>query len=177
MERYYHAKTTAKLRQMTIWSSKFNWVERASAWDEHLDDKNREAQEKARRDMGERHAKMAVEVQEMAIQRLKAMKPEELTPTQVLSFITEATKLERVARGEPAEEVEQSTPRNKGKGKTANVQVQEQDLFTRIAEYIAIVQRLQHEERGVPTSPLHGHGVRELLASSDADESTGDVSL
>src|SRR5437660_1461972 len=83
------------------WSSNWQWRERVAAWDAHLDQQTREAQEKARREMGERHAKLAVALQEKAIQRLKGMKPEELSSADLLRYFVEAVKLERLSRGEP----------------------------------------------------------------------------
>jgi hypothetical protein len=83
------------------WATAFNWQSRVAAWDSHLDRQTREAQERARREMGERHAKVAVALQEKAIQRLKAMKPEELSSADLIRYAVEAAKLERLARGEP----------------------------------------------------------------------------
>jgi hypothetical protein len=71
------------------------------AWDAHLDRQTREAQEQARREMGQRHAQVALALQEKAILRLKAMSPEELSSSDLIRYFVEAAKLERLSRGEP----------------------------------------------------------------------------
>jgi hypothetical protein len=89
------------VRQCNTWSSAFHWVERASAWDRHLDAEARRAQEKARREMAERHAHEARALQSKAVERLRALRPEELGPADLLRYFVEAAKLERLAMGEP----------------------------------------------------------------------------
>src|SRR5262249_44653298 len=83
------------------WSCAFHWVDRASAWDRHLDAEVRRAQEEARREMGERHVREARALQAKALERLRALCPEELGPTDLLRYIVEAAKLERLVLGEP----------------------------------------------------------------------------
>ena len=77
------------------------WVQRANAWDRHLDAEARAAQETARREMVERHLREARTLQGKALQRLQALTPEELGPTELLRYIVEAVKLERLLLGEP----------------------------------------------------------------------------
>jgi hypothetical protein len=100
-EKYYNRRTAAVVRQCNTWSSAFRWVERASAWDRHLDAEARRAQEKARREMAERHAQEARALQSKAVERLRALRPEELGPADLLRYFVEAAKLERLAMGEP----------------------------------------------------------------------------
>jgi hypothetical protein len=100
-EKYYQRSSLAVLRQCNTWSSAFRWVERASAWDRHLDAEARRAQEEARRDMAERQAREARALQAKAVERLKVLRPEELGPADVLRYFVEAAKLERLALGEP----------------------------------------------------------------------------
>jgi hypothetical protein len=57
--------------------------------------------------MAERHAKEALMLQNKAVERLRQLRPEELKPRDTLSFLIEAAKLERLARGEPTERVAQ----------------------------------------------------------------------
>jgi hypothetical protein len=99
--RRFYGESVAKRGQIEQWSKQWKWVERAKAWDDELDRVNREAQAKARKEMGERHAKVAVALQEKAIQRLKSMKPEELSSSDLIRYFVEAAKLERLSRGEP----------------------------------------------------------------------------
>ena len=68
-EAFYRRSSAAVLRQLHTWSAAFAWVERAGAWDRHLDEQARQAQEKARRDMAERHAQEARALQAKALER------------------------------------------------------------------------------------------------------------
>ena len=99
--KFYGRSTAAVLRQCSTWSYTFQWVERASAWDRHLDAEARQAQEVARREMAERQAREARALQAKAVERLRALRPEELGPADVLRYFVEAAKLERLALGEP----------------------------------------------------------------------------
>jgi hypothetical protein len=98
---FYGRAAAALERQVDKWSRAFRWVERAGAWDRHLDAEARRAQEEARREMAERHAKEARALQAKAVERLRSLRPEELGPTELLRYLVEAAKLERLALGEP----------------------------------------------------------------------------
>ena len=98
---YYQRAADSLERQVDKWSSAHRWVERAAAWDRHLDAQGRAAQETARREMAERHGREARALQAKALERLRALRPEELSPADVLRFFVEAVKLERLALGEP----------------------------------------------------------------------------
>jgi hypothetical protein len=98
----FYGRTAAALeRQVDKWSRAFSWVERASAWDRHLDAEACQAQAEARREMVERHVREARALQGKALERLRALCPEELGPADLLRYIVEAAKLERLALGEP----------------------------------------------------------------------------
>jgi hypothetical protein len=98
---FYGQPSAAKERQVDKWSRKFRWVERAGAWDRHLEAEACRAQEETRREMAERHVKEARALQAKALERLRALRPEELGPADLLRYIVEAAKLERLAVGEP----------------------------------------------------------------------------
>lgn len=98
---FYGRASGSLERQLDKWSRAFGWVERANAWDRHLDDEARAAQEAARRDVVERHLREARTLQGKALQRLQALTPEELGPAELLRYIVEAVKLERLVLGEP----------------------------------------------------------------------------
>jgi hypothetical protein len=131
------------------WATAYNWHERAAAWDSHLDRQTREAQERARREMGERHAKIAVALQEKAIQRLKAMKLEEMSPSDALRFTTESIKLERLARGEP-----ESIGEQRHGGTAAS------PIRLLLEDVVAEDKRLEEHQDG-PVQPDGGQAVRE----------------
>ena len=106
-EAFYGRKGASLERQFDRWSRAFGWAERVAAWDRHLDAEACKAQEQARRDMAERHVKEARTLQAKAVERLRAIRPEELAPAEVLRFLVEAAKLERLALGEPETVLEQ----------------------------------------------------------------------
>lgn len=88
-------------RPLERWSSRWNWVERARAWDEEQERLARQEKARAVREMCERHARIAVAMLQKAVERLRSLNPEDLEPLDVVKFIVEAAKLERLARGEP----------------------------------------------------------------------------
>lgn len=92
---------------MKRWSSKWSWHKRAIAWDAELDEQVREAQEKARKEMSERHIKEAMLMQQKLVESLKNIDPSELTPNDIARWLDTAVKIERMARGEPTENVSQ----------------------------------------------------------------------
>src|SRR5215470_8443919 len=51
---------TSVRRQLNRWSSRWRWVERCQQYDDHLERQARLEQEKERREMMKRHAKIAV---------------------------------------------------------------------------------------------------------------------
>jgi len=95
------------LALMKRWSEKWSWVARAAAWDAELDRRAREAQEKARAEMAERHIKEAMLFQQKVVERLKTLEPDELSPSDLAKWFDIAVKVERLARGEPTENVKQ----------------------------------------------------------------------
>src|SRR5262249_3252685 len=137
-------RTGRPIGRVVAWSSKNHWVERAGDWDAEQDRINREAQSKARRDMTERHLQQLVALQTKAVQRLLAMRPEELRPSEVLEFLDRTIKLERTSRGEPPEIHE---ARVSGHVRT--------DLWTRVDHYLAVL-RARNGDGGVPPGTISG---------------------
>jgi len=87
--------------RIVAWSQRWRWAERALAWDEEQDRLARAAETEAIKAMRDRHAREAMALQQKALERLRAMDPSELSPSDVLRYFVEAAKLERLARGEP----------------------------------------------------------------------------
>lgn len=88
------------------WSSTYRWVERVAAHDDELQRKaHAEAVKKARK-MADRHISIALKMQEKALEALAKMEPEEIDPKTLVSFIREATKLERDNRTEIVRETD-----------------------------------------------------------------------
>lgn len=87
------------------WSSKNNWVERARAYDEHLDELGTKQQEENIRKMQKRHITLSMALQQKAAEKLKDLKPEDMRVLDAIKAIIEGAKLERLTRGEPTETV------------------------------------------------------------------------
>ena len=83
--------------------AKYNWLERARTYDDYLERKKREEKEKAILEMAERHARLAMAFQQRVAERLREINPSELSPSDMAKWLDVATKLERLARGEPTE--------------------------------------------------------------------------
>ena len=79
----------------------WRWRQRAEAWDEHERQKAREAHAQAIAEMNARHIQKAQALQSKGLQCLKARDANKLLPLDAMRFVTEGTKLERTARGEP----------------------------------------------------------------------------
>lgn len=102
---------------ISVWSYKNRWVERCEAWDRWLAEERRRAQVEAIRKMEERHIRLAQGMQTLAARKLERELErtdpnrvgieaarealDSITLQEVRLLITEGTKLERVARGEP----------------------------------------------------------------------------
>lgn len=93
------------------WSSRHGWVMRVRAYDAHLDAQRRRAQEKAIRDMADRHARLAMAMTGVAAQamsRLQKRQAEDeeyiaLGPEHIRGWLETGVRVERVSRGEPDE--------------------------------------------------------------------------
>lgn len=100
------------------WSVKYDWVRRAAAYDADQDRIYRDELKQARRDMAHRHAMQAKTLQDFALKSLRAKFGDNLEKileegcedlpavSEILRYIVEGTKLERVALGEPSDIVE-----------------------------------------------------------------------
>lgn len=93
-----------ELSQLKGWSLRHSWVARSLAWDDHLDAIARAAMERARVDMGRKHAEAAMKMLEIGLEGLETvrekMQQPDVDPKDVREFIEAAIKLERLARGE-----------------------------------------------------------------------------
>lgn len=82
---------------------RWHWRERAARFDVWKEQSQLEAERdgtlQAWREMGERHARLAMALQQKALQRLQQLNPEELSATEVRQYLVQASTLERLARG------------------------------------------------------------------------------
>lgn len=89
------------------WSSKFNWVERAAAWDAEQDRIARMEQIKAIKAMRNRHAGMAKAMIVKAGRALNRIPDDEIKASDISRMIEVAAKLERISRGDVGEVIEE----------------------------------------------------------------------
>lgn len=109
------------------WSRRYNWVERAQAWDAHLDEITKTTTEETRKEMARRHIESAINIQKFGqalhgiaadqLNRWKVMieKGEtlDLSPYELARILDHALKaqvdgatLERLTRGEPTARID-----------------------------------------------------------------------
>jgi hypothetical protein len=81
------------------WVVRWKWQERAQAWDAEMDRRKQAAQVTVVQEMLERHANEAMMLQQKAIERLRELEPTDLNSRDTLSYLVEAIKIERLARG------------------------------------------------------------------------------
>lgn len=108
------------LTMIARWSGHWHWVERCKEYDAEIDKKALKARAKSIEEMNKRHADTAMLFQQKLLQRLGTVKPEDLNPADMIKWLTEAAKLERLARGEPTEHTKQQTAEPEG-GKKESV--------------------------------------------------------
>ena len=100
---------TSVVRQLNRWSSKWRWVERRQAYDDYLELQDRLQQEKERREMRKRHAKIAVLGQNIAVKGLEKLlakvqdDEQPVAPADLTRLLDTSVKVERLSRGEPTE--------------------------------------------------------------------------
>ncbi len=88
-------------------SCKYNWVERAKVWDEFCDREARSAQVEEIKKMNERHVAIAKAGLNKAILALRDLEVKGLDANQIARLISDCTKLERLAMGQPSEHIQQ----------------------------------------------------------------------
>lgn len=111
-----YAKGAPYLTHLKRWSSRYHWVARASAHDDHLAAVRADAQEHAIKEMADRQAKQGMALQGVGIRRF--VNPDGSLNVNVASMMQDkdairavdvGAKLERTARGEPTEIVKKET--------------------------------------------------------------------
>ena len=99
-------RSTEKVRQecgknkrlIERWSSRWKWVERCRAWDNQLQKEAKKAAADELRKMYQRHVKIAMQLQNVAIMSLVETKPADIAPKDLVAFIKVATAIERESR-------------------------------------------------------------------------------
>ena len=84
---------------MARWSSHWRWVSRVESWDREQDRLWREEQQQARRDAGRVQLRLANLALSKVVDRLSTIRPEDLTPGELMRWMTAATEIQRKAAG------------------------------------------------------------------------------
>lgn len=82
------------------WASMNDWAGRAAAWDEEVDRRKRLAYLEAIEQMSQRHAKLAMRLQEIALKRLESLSPGAMRAQDIQKLLEMAIRIEREAMGE-----------------------------------------------------------------------------
>ena len=82
------------------WSSAWNWKNRSRDYDNDLRRQEFAEAQRAQRKMQERQMQTAMLLQKKAVQALDKLQIEDLTPSEILRFISEGARLERETRAE-----------------------------------------------------------------------------
>lgn len=96
------ARTDGKVTQISSWSQKYDWVERAWAYTAHLDRMARIEATEAAKQMGRRHAAIASVAIAKAAERINAVDPSKLSTREAVALLDLGVKVERMARGQSA---------------------------------------------------------------------------
>ena len=151
-------KSAGYTRWMQTWSSQYDWVTRAQAYDAYIERKEREEKEKAilekAAEMADRHVKLAKAFQQRIAQALQQIDPAQLSPSDMAKWLDVATKLERLSIGEPTEIGKQEV-----QGQVT--QRHEYDITHRIEQYADVYRQLAR--RGVFCGSDEGDDTGEPL--------------
>ena len=91
--------TLSKSRQLiSRWKSTWNWDERVRAYDTALEREAHKEAVKNLKDMTSRHIKIAVQLQNKALDALQRVKVEDMSPRDIREYIKLATDPERLNR-------------------------------------------------------------------------------
>lgn len=89
------------------WSTKYEWVKRATAWDAEQDRIARQSQIDEIKKMRKRHADLATAMLVKAAKALQRIPEDEVKASDVSRLVETASKLERISRGDAGEVVEE----------------------------------------------------------------------
>jgi hypothetical protein len=88
-----------KLNTLAIRSGKENWAAQKREYLNQVSTKALESSSSTEAEVAARHVKIARSLQAKALARLQQMKPDELSPRDLLAFLKDATEIERKALG------------------------------------------------------------------------------
>lgn len=80
------------------WQGRWNWRERAAAYDNSITEEARRKAVKEHKDMENRHIGLAMQLQKKALEALNLLEAKEMSPKDIKEFVKMATELERLTR-------------------------------------------------------------------------------
>ncbi len=93
------ANKLSKSRQLIErWKGKYNWSERVRLYDNELEKQAFAKAVRERKNMNDRHIKIAMQMQKKALEALQVMSADDMSPRDIKDFIKIATELERLNR-------------------------------------------------------------------------------
>ena len=141
------------------WSRTFDWVARAAAYDDHLDALVRAKLEHQRLEMAERQAAVARAMLDKAKQRIESIDLSSLLPQDVARWVDVATKTERLALGEPTDNVREEVH--------GSIDLGVVEQYT--AEELQEIASFEREH------PLQGASAAEPVHPGQTDPEAGDI--
>lgn len=94
-----YSEGMSKKAQTLRWSSRYAWVERAEAYDAHIEAIKREANEDRVRQTAEEHIDVADKIMDLALCKLALLEGMEVKPNEVKGLIELSVKMKRDALG------------------------------------------------------------------------------
>jgi hypothetical protein len=106
--RYYHPDadrdeigvTSGQERQFEEWSAEKNWVERSRQFDAYEEAERLHERRTQIREAERRHAQIGMRLQAKGLEALEVLELDDFDPADILRWVTEGAKLERLALGE-----------------------------------------------------------------------------
>lgn len=94
------------VRVLNEWSSRYDWVDRASAWDVEQEQEFAAEQGEQVRDMRRRHAVWGTIAINKAGEKLRNINPAKLTVREAVMLLDIGVRIERLSRGEASDRID-----------------------------------------------------------------------
>lgn len=102
-----YGEPAGNLRYWEGWSSRYDWVQRAAAYDAHLDEVRLNAIEDRVARATEKHVRAAQSLIDKGLERLRSLDLEDMDPGDVRMYVADGIKLQRLAMGLSTENCKQ----------------------------------------------------------------------
>lgn len=123
------------------WSSQNKWVERASAYDDHLDEVRRAANERAIAEMSRKHAEGMRKIFDKGLKRIDDLEAEKIQGGLALELTMSGMKGERLARGLTTDSIGQTVSGGEPSRPLADAIAQDPVAYQKAIDLINAAQR------------------------------------